>query len=139
MTNRLSLHVVVTYMGLLYAVGLRCWVEGVPAAGETGGPADSEFMADKIEIFKRDILNRLGYERTPDVSNITQNIEEKRRMIQKYRKYIEERDMAFSDKDLEEDTENNVKSRTFYSVQYEGKNLIHGHLYCFFQNNAPFC
>ena len=122
MTNRLSLHAVAIYMGLVYAVGFRSWAEGAQGVSVAAEAIDSELMAEKVEIFKRDILTRLGYENAPNMSNITQNIEEKRKMIQKYRKYIEERDMDSKVKG-EEEEENTIKSRTFYSIQYEGKRL----------------
>ena len=124
MTNRVSINVVVLYMGLVYVVGIRSSVEGLPTTGGVGETPDRDFMEDKVEIFKQDILNRLGYNKKPDVSNITQNIEEKRKMIQKYRKYIEEREIASHQEDKDNE-ENNVKSRTFYSLQYEGMYCMH--------------
>ena len=124
MTNRLSVHAVAFYMGLVYAVGLGSLGVGVQGVEAAGDALDSDLMAEKVEIFKRDILTRLGYDKAPNMSNITQNIEEKRKMIQKYRKYIEERDMDSKVNHDEEEEETTVKSRTFYSIQYEGKLMI---------------
>lgn len=85
----------------------------------------SEILKDKIETFKMDILNRLGYERPPDVSNITHNIEEKRRMIRQYRKYMKEKEALYK-KDLseEDDEESKVLSQTYYSLEYKGKYVL---------------
>ena len=121
MTNRLLLHVVAIYMGLVYTVGLGSLVVGVSGVEVAGDGLDSQLMAEKVEIFKRDILSRLGYDKVPNMSNITQNIEEKRKMIQKYRKYIEERDRDSKINQINEEGESTIKSRTFYSLQYEGK------------------
>lgn len=80
-----------------------------------------KLITDKIELFKLDILNRLGYDRPPNVSHFAQDIEEKRKMIKQYRKYIEEKERhdrkeAVQD-GMDEDT---VTSNTFYSLHYRG-------------------
>ena len=121
MTNRASLYVVVLYMGLIYVIGTRCLVEGLPTTGGIQERAESDIIESKIEIFKQDILNKLGYDRVPVLTNVTQNIEEKRRMIQQYRRYMEERESSFPRRRDEDEDEPSVQSRTFYSSQYEGK------------------
>lgn len=85
----------------------------------------SEVLKDKIESFKVDILARLGYERPPDISNVTHSIEEKRKMIKQYRKYMEEKELLYR-KDLDDDDsdEPKVLSKTYYSLDYKG-NVIH--------------
>lgn len=81
----------------------------------------SEVLKDKIESFKMDILTRLGYERPPDISNVTHSIEEKRKMIKQYRKYMEEKELLHR-KDLGDDDsdEPKVLSKTYYSLDYTG-------------------
>ena len=123
MTNRLSVNVVsVISMGLICVLGTRCLVEGLPATGGIHEEDHSDIIASRIEVFKQDILGRLGYKRVPDLTNVTQSIEEKRRMIQQYRRYMEERELSTrSQEDSEDEDETNVKSRTFYNSQYQGK------------------
>ena len=127
MTNRLSVNVVsVIFMGLICVLGTRCLVEGLPATGGIHEEDHSDIIASRIEVFKQDILGRLGYKRVPDLTNVTQSIEEKRRMIQQYRRYMEERELSStrSHDDSEDEDETNVKSRTFYNSQYQGKKTI---------------
>ena len=112
-------------MGLICVLGTRCLVEGLPATGGIHEEEDhSDIIASRIEVFKQDILGRLGYKRVPDLTNVTQSIEEKRRMIQQYRRYMEERELSSTrgQDDSEDEDETNVKSRTFYNSQYQGKN-----------------
>ena len=81
----------------------------------------SELLKDKIETFKMDILSRLGYERPPDVSNVTHSIEEKRKMIKQYRKYMKEKEALYKKDHDEDDDDPKVLSKTYYSLEYKGR------------------
>ena len=98
----------------------------MPTNGIDNARETDDMFEDKVEIFKRDVLHKLGYARPPIISNVTRSIEENRRMIQQYRKYIEEKNkLHYSVDSDQQDWEDEgadlrIKSKTFYSVQYEG-------------------
>ncbi|XP_045160493.2 growth/differentiation factor 8-like [Mercenaria mercenaria] len=94
-------------------------VSTMPAADED--IEASEILKEKIETFKMDILNRLGYDHPPDVSNVTHSIEEKRKMIRQYRTYMKEKEALYKkDQDEDGDDDPKVLSKTYYSLEYKG-------------------
>lgn len=85
-------------------------------------------MRERVELFKMDILNRLGYERPPVLANVTTDIEEKRRLIQEYRKYIQDRQAIYGsssdadDGDSDDDDDgNSFFSNRLYTLRYKGE------------------
>ena len=95
-------------------------------------------IQDKIEVFKMDILNRLGYKRPPTVRNVTTSIAEKRRLIQEYRKYLSDREAIYGknsdddDDDYGDDDGDNLLSNRLYTLKYHGKVIFSISQYCSF-------
>lgn len=91
------------------------------------GNEEYEEISDKIETFKLDILNGLGYKRPPAMRNVTTSIHEKRKLIQEYRKYISDRQALNgnnNDDDDDDDDGNKLFSSRLYTLKYKGKTFI---------------
>ncbi|KAK3580948.1 hypothetical protein CHS0354_006973 [Potamilus streckersoni] len=91
----------------------RLFVSAKPTPSEAHTD-ESSLIREKIEAFKSDVLNRLGYVNPPNVSNVNISIQEKRKMITLYMKYIEERNGTHK----EEDDSGMVHSRNFHTLEY---------------------
>ncbi|KAL4236427.1 Growth differentiation factor 2 [Mactra antiquata] len=77
-------------------------------------------IEEHIRTFKSDILNKLGYDRPPNISNITRNNAEEQRMIKKFEKFMMDRE-AENRKLLDDrDEEQEILTKTLYSLDYTG-------------------
>ncbi|XP_052776999.1 bone morphogenetic protein 2-like [Mya arenaria] len=113
---------------LITVIGNLCALSfAAPASEDSYGDENSDTMNEKIESIKAKILEGLGYARPPVLNNITRNIEEKRRMIKEYRKYMEDREVEsgkrFSGEDMGDDDD-------------EGTSLVSNHLHTFKNTGA---
>lgn len=104
----------------------------MPTSGDDYDEQDLGPMRDRIELFKMDILNRLGYEKPPVLANVTTSIAEKRRLIQEYRKYIQDRQASYGsssdadDGDSDDDDDgNSFFSNRLYTLRYKGELLLY--------------